>query len=524
MAIVHMFRNSWGALWKKREYAVGRLGNYISQGGHTTAVQLRPFSGAVDIIVVQQEDGSLKSSPWYVKFGKFQGVLKRQEKLVALAINDVPLKFHMYLDPIGEAYFLMDDAKGISPKTGIGESNMGLLQEEALARGRKSPDLVVMLGNKSVGKQRNSWDHKKLREDDEDGEEDYSSDKQEGDLESRFEGKKTSYLVQQAQDSGRNSICNATFTSMKENETLFGVKNASNMTKIHAFLNEVLGKDTQNISGVTNTLIAPATSGTIAKVFSKDSSSSDGFPRSLSKVLQSKYYKHPPKDQVHTFIPSSEMLSLMNLKEGRNRITFTFFTRVLGRQQVDAQIYLWKWNTRIVITDVDGTITKSDVLGQMMPLVGKDWTQLGVTRLFSAIKENGYELLFLSARAISQAYVTRQFLINVKQDGEALPDGPLVISPVGLFPSFYRAVIRKAPHEFKIACLQDIRSLFPKHYNPFYAGFGNRATDEISYLKVGIPKRKIFMINPKGEVAVNNPIDVESYTSLHKLVDEIFPP
>jgi phosphatidate phosphatase LPIN len=197
MAIVHMFRNSWGALGKKSEYAVGRLGNYISQGGHTTAVQLRPLSGAVDIIVVQQEDGSLKSSPWYVKFGKFQGVLKRQEKLVALAINDVPLKFHMYLDPIGEAYFLMDDAKGISPKTEIGESNMGLFQEEALARGRKSPDLVVMLGNKSVGKQRNSWDHKKLREDDEDGEEDYSSNKQEGDLESRFEGKKTSYLVQQ---------------------------------------------------------------------------------------------------------------------------------------------------------------------------------------------------------------------------------------------------------------------------------------------------------------------------------------
>jgi len=88
----------------------------------------------------------------------------------------------------------------------------------------------------------------------------------------------------QAQDPGRNTISNATFSSMKENGTLFGVKNASNMTKIHAFLNEVLGKDTQNVSGVTNTLIAPATSGTIAKVFSKNSSlSSDGFPKSLSK-------------------------------------------------------------------------------------------------------------------------------------------------------------------------------------------------------------------------------------------------
>ncbi len=58
----------------------------------------------------------------------------------------------------------------------------------------------------------------------------------------------------------------------------------------------------------------------------------------IDSVLQSEYYKHSPKDQVHTFIPSSKMLSLMNLKEGRNRITFTFFTRVLGRQQVRKNI------------------------------------------------------------------------------------------------------------------------------------------------------------------------------------------
>ena len=29
---------------------------------------------------------------------------------------------------------------------------------------------------------------------------------------------------------------------------------------------------------------------------------------------------------------------------------------------------------------------RSDVLGQFMPLVGKDWTQSGVARLFTAIK------------------------------------------------------------------------------------------------------------------------------------------
>lgn len=37
---------------------------------------------------------------------------------------------------------------------------------------------------------------------------------------------------------------------------------------------------------------------------------------------------------------------------------------------------------------------RSDVLGQVMPLVGRDWTQSGVTRLFSAIKVLSYARAF----------------------------------------------------------------------------------------------------------------------------------
>jgi hypothetical protein len=61
----------------------------------------------------------------------------------------------------------------------------------------------------------------------------------------------------------------------------------------------------------------------------------------------------------------------------------------------------------------------------------------------------------------------------------------------------FSAVIRRTPHEFKIACLNEIRALFPPNTTPFYAGFGNRDTDEISYLAVGIARGKIFTINPK---------------------------
>ncbi|XP_018484931.2 phosphatidate phosphatase PAH2-like isoform X2 [Raphanus sativus] len=249
-----------------------------------------------------------------------------------------------------------------------------------------------------------------------------------------------------------------------------------------------------------------------------DSEASSKDPAEPEEKKQEKSSPRPVKKTVRALTPTSEQLASLNLKEGMNKVNFTFSTNI-----VDARIYLWKWDARIVVSDVDGTITRSDVLGQFMPLVGIDWSQTGVTHLFSAVKENGYQLMFLSARAISQASVTRQFLVNLKQDGKALPDGPVVISPDGLFPSLFREVIRRAPHEFKISCLEEIRALFPPEHNPFYAGFGNRDTDEISYLKVGIPRGKIFTINPKGEVAVNRRVDTRSYTNLHALVNGMFP-
>ncbi len=41
------------------------------------------LSGAIDIIVVPQEDGTLKSTPFHVRFGKLQSLVA-DEKLVIL--------------------------------------------------------------------------------------------------------------------------------------------------------------------------------------------------------------------------------------------------------------------------------------------------------------------------------------------------------------------------------------------------------------------------------------------------------
>ena len=52
----------------------------------------------------------------------------------------------------------------------------------------------------------------------------------------------------------------------------------------------------------------------------------------------------------------------------------------------------------MVISDIDGTITKSDVLGHILPVIGRDWAQSGVAELFSKIRANGYHIMYLSAR------------------------------------------------------------------------------------------------------------------------------
>lgn len=52
-------------------------------------------------------------------------------------------------------------------------------------------------------------------------------------------------------------------------------------------------------------------------------------------------------------------------------------------------------------------LRRSDVLGHILPMVGRDWAQLGVAQLFSKIEANGYKLLYLSARAIGQSRVRK---------------------------------------------------------------------------------------------------------------------
>jgi phosphatidate phosphatase LPIN len=73
-----------------------------------------------------------------------------------------------------------------------------------------------------------------------------------------------------------------------------------------------------------------------------------------------------------------------------------------------------------------------------LPHFGKDWSHSGIVDLFANIKTNGYEMLYLTARAIGQADLTRDFLNSLRQGDNKLPEGPILMSPDRLFSSLNR--------------------------------------------------------------------------------------
>ena len=53
------------------------------------------LSGAIDVVMVCQPDGSLRSSPFYVRFGKYSG-LRTEDKRVAIVVNGVTRGSRVY--------------------------------------------------------------------------------------------------------------------------------------------------------------------------------------------------------------------------------------------------------------------------------------------------------------------------------------------------------------------------------------------------------------------------------------------
>ncbi|TQV98634.1 hypothetical protein V2A60_007649 [Cordyceps javanica] len=230
---------------------------------------------------------------------------------------------------------------------------------------------------------------------------------------------------------------------------------------------------------------------------------------------------NPNRNYAKTLRLTSDQLKKLGLKSGENPMSFT-----VNRATCTANMYLWKHDTPVVISDIDGTITKSDALGQVLNMIGRDWTHAGIAKLYSDIALNGYNIMYLTSRSVGQADTTRAYLNNIVQEGCRMPHGPTILSPDRTMAALRREVYLRKPHVFKMATLRDIANLYGPEGTPFYAGFGNRLTDQISYRTVDVPRNRIFTINSNSEVSLDllslNKLKM-SYVHINEVVDHYFP-
>lgn len=217
------------------------------------------------------------------------------------------------------------------------------------------------------------------------------------------------------------------------------------------------------------------------------------------------------------YINSAELASL-NLQPDFNRVQYV--TETKKRVNLPGYIYFWKDTDEIVVSDIDGTLTKSDMMGHLCYLIGRDWSRAGVVNLYNDIISRNYKILYLSSRSISQVDSTRNLLTFLDQSGQRLPQGPILLSPDGMFKSIVREISNYS-QVLKERTLTELIQTFPVDKQPFWAGFGNRNGDAVAYYRAGIPPNRIFILSNKKKKEDCNLI--LNFNELNLNFDEHFP-
>ncbi|SCU89684.1 LAME_0E04940g1_1 [Lachancea meyersii CBS 8951] len=515
------------------------------------------LSGAIDVVVVEHPDGRLACSPFHVRFGKFQ-ILKPSQKKVLVSVNGQPTNIPMKLGDSGEAYFVFETEADVdaipdelisspvvsatsspSATPNDTESNIAPLEEPDFLDIGKPVQVDTLMPSTPPPPRRHSIFEERARKLNQKLHEKKIPSKfdNNGDLLLDIEGYKPSTDKVHDTDAMLKQLLQDELGTDFDISSFVREDRSGNMRIVNpgddaSFISPP-GSPTPQPSDVPD---IPSSCPSETSTQTSITTSTDYTPPSSSRAPDSAV---APKNYIKTIRLTSEQLRCLDLRYGENDLSFSVDN---SRAVITAKLFLWRWDVPLVISDIDGTITKSDALGHVLTMIGRDWTHLGVAELFTEIKRNGYNVVYLTARSAGQADSTRSYLNSIAQDGFKLPRGPVILSPDRTMAALRREVILKKPEVFKIACLNDLRRLYYGEVElsklnddtrrddfptPFVAGFGNRITDALAYRTVGIPSSRIFTINPDGEVHMEL-LELAGYRSsyihINELVDHFFPP
>nr|CCA20916.1 lipinlike protein putative [Albugo laibachii Nc14] len=161
----------------------------------------------------------------------------------------------------------------------------------------------------------------------------------------------------------------------------------------------------------------------------------------------------------------------------------------------------------VIVVDLDGTLTVSDVEGHIRTLrFGQyDFLQRGTCQFFTKLYELQMRVQYLTDRPLDWASASRNHLEDAIQLKHVLPPGPLITNSNGLTGALLTEVVNKNPHIFKRQVLQEIQLCLihagrVTEHPIFVAGFGNRSFDVLAYKDAGIELDMIFLIDSTSSI------------------------
>jgi len=219
--------------------------------------------------------------------------------------------------------------------------------------------------------------------------------------------------------------------------------------------------------------------------------------------------------------PSEAVLQRLGLRPGKN--SFTARHRRLG-YEATFSVWLFGLHERLVVMDIDGTITRSDVRGYFESVYLGVYTYVhdGVVPLLHALRESfGYHVLYLTSRPVAHQRETRQLLAGVRERNLELPEGPLFMNKESTSKAVFRELITRTTLELKSGLLREVRQVFwaagagggggagsgvdsdqQQPTQPFVWGIGNKPADCEAYYSVGVPEGSILLIDTASDIRV----------------------
>lgn len=139
------------------------------------------------------------------------------------------------------------------------------------------------------------------------------------------------------------------------------------------------------------------------------------------------------KGYIHPQHLNDRDIRKLHLLFGVNKAAFS-----LGEHKIETQIYLYASNDKLVVSDVDGTVTKNDIGGHVHNFIEKDYLHEGYADLAKGIDKNGYKIVWLTMRALplynySKAYLRQTVGV----------DGPILMEPQEFMPALSKELLKK---------------------------------------------------------------------------------